>query len=325
MLFGMAPVAAAALAQSGEAGVTRHYAGDEVQLTLYADQRAIGIADSLRLVLSVEAPAGTAVGFPRIAGQLGPFVVRSQIPIGPFGTGAGRQIWRREFILEPAAAGELAIPKLTVEFRLPSARADAPPGRLGTDDIAVAVTTVLADDVDPTKPRDVAPPVSLEPPGLPAWVWLAAGLVLALGLLATWLWRRWRRYRPGAARPVARPAHVLALEALQRLQGENLIGEQQIERFYVALTDILRRYVVWRFGLRAPAQTTEEFLTAADVSGGLIAARSGLLGNFLRHCDLVKFARHRPTPTDMRQAFDRARAFVEETADERILVAAEAS
>ena len=98
MLFGMAPVAAAALAQSGEAGVTRHYAADEVQLTLYADQRAIGIADSLRLVLSVEAPAGTAV----------------------------------------------------------------------------VVTTVLADDVDPTKPRDVAPPVSLEPPGLPAWVWLAA-------------------------------------------------------------------------------------------------------------------------------------------------------
>ena len=83
--------------------------------------------------------------------------------------------------------------------------------------------------------------------------------------------------------------------------------------------------VVWRFGLRAPARTTEEFLTAADASGGLIAARSGPLGKFLRHCDLLKFARHRATPNDMRTALDRAQAFVEETADERVLVEAEAS
>jgi hypothetical protein len=120
---------------------------------------------------------------------------------------------------------------------------------------------------------------------------------------------------------VQRSAHALALAALEQLQRQDLIGQARIDEFYIRLSSILRRYVEWRFGLHAPEQTTEEFLTAVPVTGGLIANHRDLLDTFLQHCDLVKFARHRPTLSDMEEAFESAKNFVEHTADMHVMVA----
>ncbi len=97
------------------------------------------------------------------------------------------------------------------------------------------------------------------------------------------------------------------------------MDQQAIEPFYVRLSSILRQYIEWRFKLRAPEQTTEEFLALA--SGGLIVTHRDLLSTFLHQCDLVKFARHQPDRSDMQNAFDSAVAFIEQTADDEILIA----
>jgi hypothetical protein len=70
-----------------------------------------------------------------------------------------------------------------------------------------------------------------------------------------------------------------------------------------------------RFRLRAPEMTTEEFLQAAQRRAAR-ASPSRLLGQFLGEADLVKFARHHPTPTDAERAFDAGRDFVRSTAPE---------
>jgi hypothetical protein len=113
---------------------------------------------------------------------------------------------------------------------------------------------------------------------------------------------------------------VLALQALGELKRAGLLSETQADIFYVRLSDILRRYVEWRFGLQAPEQTTEEFLAAVHQTGGLIGSHQALLGTFLEHCDLVKFARHQPGLDDMQQAYDSARQFIQRTADSEALV-----
>ena len=56
-------------------------------------------------------------------------------------------------------------------------------------------------------------------------------------------------------------------------------------------------------------------------TGGLIAAHRDLLEAFLQQCDLVKFARHRPTHSDMEDAFASAKNFIEHTADMHVMVA----
>jgi hypothetical protein len=97
-------------------------------------------------------------------------------------------------------------------------------------------------------------------------------------------------------------------------------GRGGSEADYVRLADILRRYLVWRFGVRAPTQTTEELLASADRNGGPMAARRHLIAPVLAACDLVKFARHRPAPDDLQTRLRQARDFIEQTADEQVTV-----
>ncbi len=43
-----------------------------------------------------------------------------------------------------------------------------------------------------------------------------------------------------------------------------------------------------------------------------------MLGEFLTHCDLVKFAKHEPTTEQVQQTFDLVKDFIEKTrSDER--------
>jgi hypothetical protein len=175
-------------------------------------------------------------------------------------------------------------------------------------------------DADLSAIKDIAPPVPLLRRGIPPWVWLVASALGGVALLAgAWWWYR-RRQRAAAVPLVQRPAHLLALAALEHLQRQDLIGQERIEEFYVRVSIILRRYVELRFGLRAPEQTTEEFLVSALATGGLIATHRDLLEAFLQHCDLVKFARHCPTPGAMEETLESAKTFVEHTADMHVLV-----
>ena len=68
-----------------------------------------------------------------------------------------------------------------------------------------------------------------------------------------------------------------------------------------------------RFGLRAPEQTTEEFLEAMRDSYAIERAHKDLLKEFLRHADMVKFAELTPGPADAERAADSARRFIEQT------------
>jgi hypothetical protein len=330
----LALVAWLALVLAGLAGVARAQdAGDPdpirqeislgaVRVTLAADRTTIPIDGHIRLTLAVEAPPHTVVTLPEIGDDLGPFVVASQSALGPSAEGAGTDLWRREYLLEAESVGELIVPPLTVTFQ-EQVDPEAPAQELRTEPLAITVTSVLPADVDIAAPKDIAPPLPL-PRSAVSWLpWLLGGLAIGLAALAVLAWRRWRRRRPPAA--ALRPAHLLALAELERLQGQLPADQRGSEEVYVRLADILRRYVVWRFGLRADAKTTEELLASAERSGGPIAARRHLIGPVLAACDLVKFARHRPRPGDLPIQLRQARDFIEQTADEQVRVAAPAA
>ncbi len=302
--------------------VIQHQSLEKVRLTLATDRQTVGIADPLILRLTVETPLDTVVVFPPVTDKLGPFRVLRHQPSGPVTSAPHTQQWKQDYTLEAEEVGEHTIPPLTITFQ----DADTSvPQQLKTDPLTIHVTSVLPDDADVTAPQDIAPPVALVRRGVPPGVWIVVGVLLGLGLIGS-LWYLYQRRRRRTAAPVpAQPAHVLALQALQRLQREDLITLQRLEEFYVRLSDILRRYVERRFGLRAPEQTTEEFLAAVLATGGLIATHGDLLATFLQHCDLVKFARHQPSSSDMQRALDSARDFVEQTAETQAVVPASAS
>ena len=304
---------------SVEESLEQHVVEGDVIVTVAADRRAMGMADQLRLTLSVTAPVDREVIFPEVFSRLGPFQVSNHFTSEPETPDPQIRQWKQEYLLEVGEVGELAIPPLTVTISGQGTGDDTEPQQLATEPFRIVVSSILPEGADLKKPKDIAPPVRLAWRGLPIWAWIAIAVALVLAVAAFLVWRRARRRRLQGSEP-SEPAHVLALAALDRLQSDDLIALQRVEEFYVRVSSILRYYIEWRFGLRAPEQTTEEFLDAMLVAGGPIAQYRDLLSAFLKHCDLVKFARHRPATDDMHNALQRAREFVEQTADPESLV-----
>jgi hypothetical protein len=183
--------------------------------------------------------------------------------------------------------------------------------------VAITVTSVVPAGVDYTEPKDIAPPMSLPQPGWPIEVWALLGIVAAAVAAAVLFWRR-RGRRAVAVRP--QPAHLVALAELDRLQQTELGDEERLGAFYVRLSAILRHYLGWRFGLRAPMQTTEEFVAGLPGPERALGPYRPILGTMLASFDLVKFARHRPQRGEVEEALRRVREFIERTGDERVLV-----
>ena len=143
---------------------------------------------------------------------------------------------------------------------------------------------------------------------VPALVAGGAALV-ALALLAVRARRRRRRAE------VRRSAAEIAFGRLAVLEGRGLPeGRDAADGWYVELSDIVRRYIEDRFGIRAPELTTEEFLREARRAGRAERAARELLSAFLERCDRVKFAGHEPAADESQAALGRARRLVEETA-----------
>ena len=96
---------------------------------------------------------------------------------------------------------------------------------------------------------------------------------------------------------------------------EKLVEEGRIREFYDKLSDCLRHYIEYRFKLRAPERTTEEFLLEVQGADVLIVERQEDLKKFLEHCDLVKFAKYQPDAEQINGALEMVKDFVDKTKD----------
>lgn len=81
-----------------------------------------------------------------------------------------------------------------------------------------------------------------------------------------------------------------AMAELERLLGRDLPSKGLFKDFYVELTHVVRRYIERAHGLKAPRQTTEEFLGAATGNPDFTPEALASLSAFLHSADLVKFA-----------------------------------
>lgn len=179
-------------------------------------------------------------------------------------------------------------------------------------DLIINVVSILTNP--PPSLADIKPPVNL--PGHPwlriLWMMLA---VVIIAILAALLIRYLLR-RPKIAPPQKIiPPHEIALTALNALRERGYIERGEAGPFYVELSAIIRIYLEDRFNLRAPEQTTEEFIRASSQSNALSVEHRQLTQDFLEQSDLVKFARFEPSPDDMTRAWDAGAKLVRETVE----------
>ena len=140
--------------------------------------------------------------------------------------------------------------------------------------------------------HDIKPPLEIVTLG----TWLGRFAAVALLGALLWLgWWLWRRRKPRTAR-----AHMLPPDERARARlGAALALIDHPERFCTAVSEITRAYLEERFGLKAPDQTTEEFLADLPKNAELDERHKESLAGFLTGCDLVKFAKFEPARADL--------------------------
>jgi hypothetical protein len=135
-------------------------------------------------------------------------------------------------------------------------------------------------------------------------------LLLILGVLAVLALIWWALRR--RARQQAEFRESAAARARARL-SESWAYVEQPERFCTRLSEVVRGYLEERFGLKAPDQTTEEFLASLPESTVLDAGLKPLIEDFLTQCDWVKFAQGDPGRTECERLHQIASRLVDET------------
>jgi len=160
---------------------------------------------------------------------------------------------------------------------------------------------------------EIAGPMPITNPMLRKWG--ISGAIIAVVALLTgvgvYLFLRWRkRSRP---LPVPLLPWEVAYQRLRELDQRQLPQAGKYGPYYVDLSAILRYYIEDRFQLRAPEQTTPEFLAEAGRSRVVSDPHQKLLAGFLRHCDRVKFAQYVPVKEDMERSFTDVLQFIDET------------
>jgi hypothetical protein len=169
--------------------------------------------------------------------------------------------------------------------------------------VATALAALPAGAADAPTPAadilDIRGPVHIPPP-FPWLMWaIAAAVVIALGLIVWRLARRSRRLLP----------YELALQRLEAARP--LMQPDNAEAFCVSVSETVRGFIEQGFAVRAPRQTTAEFLhDAVQLTDDPLGSQREALARFLHHCDLAKFARWNLSLVQMGELLNAAREFV---------------
>lgn len=268
----------------------------------------ISIAQDLKLTITARSKPGWQVRFPAIGTTLGQFAVAGRSSSGSTLTRAGYILRERSYVLQPFVSGQYAVPPLTV-----SAGDGKSTIVLKSNKLTVNVESLIPKGTKPVPLlRRAVSPVSL-PDTFPEI--FAGSAILIAALSATLIYLiggvgRRRRERRGGV-----PPWVRALRELDRLVELDLPSRGRHKDFYHKISQLVRRYVEEMFDINAPDQTTEEFLFAVRDST-LLGRHRRVLGEFLAHCDLVKFAPYLPVHDEVHRAVRSCRAFIDSSSSD---------
>lgn len=165
--------------------------------------------------------------------------------------------------------------------------------------IDIYVQSVISGD-EARELKDIKFPLNI-PFNYTFWISIAVSVILALVIayLAYLIWKR--RKEKGyifSPPPPPRPAHEVALEALDELYQSNLLEEKRYKEFFSRLSDIIRIYLEGRYFFSALEETTREIMRDAEKQVEQEELLSDLR-NILELSDLVKFAKYVPEETEI--------------------------
>lgn len=213
------------------------------------------------------------------------------------------------FLLRPQKSGDLDLPPIPIKIKKSGSDQSRtlliPPGKIhiySDYEKTEASLDKIKDPLGPLKNRSLL------------YVSIALAFVLGSGVLF-FLWNRRSTRKTVSGIRILTPSER-ALDELETLM-KSKIYERDVRSFYLKITGIVRWFIEETIGIRAPEQTTEEFLrelSAQRDENHLFDDSMRLhLKDFLEFSDLVKFAKFQPTMDDIFRGYKSARTVVEQS------------
>lgn len=218
-----------------------------------------------------------------------------------------RDVVTRTFTLEPLSTGRQEVWPVMIDYVDNRAGSDRQTHTFETKPLYVNVTSVIKSEKPVLGELRPAHGLLALPFSYVVVLWcIVGGLVIALVVLHI-LKRNRAKRRMVTQRPLT-PAEMAAAE-LDDLITSGL-ANRDVKEFYVGLTGIVRRFIERTTGIRAPEQTTEEFLREVSKRDTFDPNEGRRLKSFLESADLVKFAAYMPEDDAIDSSIGRARIFI---------------
>jgi len=262
-----------------------------VEISAQTDRTTATLSESVTFTLIAQYDKNLEVKLPEVGMQIAGLRITDFGEEGPKEVD-NRLVHKKWYKLQADIAGSYIIPAQVVSYA-----ADNGTRELKTPQIFIEVKSLLKPG--PDAPKDIIDIKTLEevPFNWRPYIWAgcAAVVVICLGAGAFIYYRK----RKKKADVLKKPAHILALEELEKLKSEHLIEKGIVREHYFRLSDIFRHYMENRFSIPAVEQTTQELLPEIMRLDAMKASAKSGARDFLHHSDMVKFAKYVPVQDEV--------------------------
>lgn len=277
-------------------------------LTLEAkiDTNNLLIGDQFRYRVSATFGKGVNFEFPKFKDKVGDLEIVSINKIDTIKNDK-YTAFMQSYVLTAFDSGHYVIPAFEIIY---DKKGFTDPYIARTDSIVVKYRTLAVDTTQAFK--DIKPPLGIEFSIWDYWYWFV--IVLVLAVAGYYGYNYWKNRVPKAitfeSSDPKIPPHILALEALKKLENEKLWQNGQVKKYYIELTNIIRLYIERTTQVAALEMTSDEIYTAmtrVQFGEELISK----LRFIFQLGDLAKFAKQEPLAQENTSALHRAVEFIE--------------
>ena len=274
-----------------------------VSIVLNVNKTEIKTSEEVKITLSAKTKDSWNPSFPELSKKLDKFTLLNVVDSDPVKESDNSTAISRTIRLKPFLSGSYTIPALVLDYTRGENK-----GKLLTEPVQIKVSSFLPEDPKNLVLKDIEEPNTFNYIKLIIYTCIAA-IILIAGLVLFLLYkkRKTKRILPELT------AFEIAYRQLNVLLEEDLPGIGEYKEFYFQLNQIVRIYIEKQFYIRAPEQTTEEFLKDLSVSTQIPENFKYVLKEFLMHSDLVKFASHLPEEKEIENSINSCKNFIKIT------------
>jgi len=274
-----------------------------VSVLLSFDPPVVRLDRDILLTILITSPTNVTVKLPLMETRVKGFAVSGNYDSPPRISG-GKSVRTRNIRLTPQISEEYRIAPMAVTWKTPAT---------GVEQWFPTKPVILSYEAL----QKEAPGKAIAAAGGPVWIYPGLKgvlgytlLVLGLGGLGYLAWRLFRKLRRAVQLRRMSPRER-ALFELAELMARDLVGHHQVKEFYFELTMIVRAYIERAHEIRAPEQTTEEFLVVVSADARFSRDVVKCLREFMQAADLVKYAGIQPNPASVESATSTAKNYIE--------------